>query len=329
MGALTETLYAAETADSGSGMLKLVRLSLDFRRILITSPMASLVIVGCLSLKNVKSRDPDDEKLTALCERIKAVRDRLKHAGVWEKSISAYLPLSGAPVTEDIIVLTGYDKPMPSLFPGVKRVPLGDDSIDPYDDAATQARIVVDPLADPTPASNKQIILGYTLVPKLFQGVTGPIDPNNPLKTLHQFSVTITRAYHAKTGGGPELTPFQGSVTIDNKGKIVNVQAGVQAALIEPLLSGWIQVSGFAQAMAGANWQKTATGRAVVVFVGQGAIGGQVLLTPKPTGGGMYKFLREHVQIGIQGMGTVSVPGAGPVTAGVQGAVIVNIPFDL
>ena len=131
MGALAETLYATETADSGSGMLKLVRLSFDFRKTLITNPTANLSIVGYLSLKNIKNRDPDDEKLTALCDRIKAVRDRLAHAGVWEKSITAYLPLRGAPITEDLIVLTAYDKLTPSLFPGVKPVPLGDDSIDP------------------------------------------------------------------------------------------------------------------------------------------------------------------------------------------------------
>ena len=118
-------------------------------------------------------------------------------------------------------------------------------------------------------------------------------------------------------------------MTVDNKGQIMNVQAGGQAALIQPLLSGWIQVSGFAQAMVGANWQKTATGKAVIVAVAQGAVGGQILVTPKPGGGGLYKFLREHVQIGIQGMGTINVPGEGKPNAGAQGAVILNIPFDL
>jgi hypothetical protein len=335
MDVATETLYSLDSPDSGSGFFKLVRLARTFRGVLITNPAANISIVGCLSLNSMKSYDLD-ANLSRMGDRIKAARDRLTSFGVWEQSITGYLPLAAAPITEDLIVVTARDTPIVNLFPGMKRVPVGDESIDPDDDAAAQARIVVDPFAPPKPSSNTQIIVGYTLIPKGLQAVSGPPDPLNPLRTQHQFSFTITRARHPKNGGGPEDS-IQGSVTLNDKGQIVNVQAGGQEAIVKPLLDGWIQVSGFVQLMVTVNWSKTASGQAVIVPVVQSAVGGQIVVTPKIKGGGLFKFLREHVQIGIQGMGTANLPAAPPQAApfapapsvGAQGAVIVNIPFDL
>jgi hypothetical protein len=333
----TETLFSVDSPDSGFGLFKLVRLARTFRGALIAHPAAYISIVGCLAPTSTKSYNFDDN-LSRMGDRIKAARDRLTAFGVLEHSITGYVPLAAAPIAEDLIVVTARDTPKVHLLPGMKRVPFGDESIDPYDDAATQARIVVDPFASPKPSSNTQIIVGYTLIPKGLQAVSGPPDPLNPLRTQHQFSFTITRARHPQKGGGPEDS-IQGSVTLNDKGEIVNIQVGGQgAAMAKPLLDGWIQVSGFVQLMVTVNWSKTASGQAVIVPVVQSAVGGQIVVTPKiKGGGGLFKFLRENVQIGIQGMGTANLPAAPPQAApfapapsvGAQGTFIVNIPFDL
>jgi hypothetical protein len=326
MDVATETLYSIEAPDSpsnvsASAVLKLVRLARTFRKVLITNPAANISIVGYLSKKSVDGDDLDTN-LTRMGDRIKATRDCLKTFGVLEQSIAGYLPLQAAPITEDLIVVTARDTPKVNLFPGMKLVPVGDDSIE-----AAQGPIVVDPFLPPAPPKT-QIIVGYTLIPKIFQGVA-PIDPLNPLSTLHQFSFTITRPRHPPYGGGWEDTRFQGSVTLDEHGKIVNIQAGVQEALVsKPLLAGWIQASGFVQLMVSANWSKAVSGQTAIVPVVQGAVGGQILVTPPIK----IKILDAQVQIGIQVMGTANLPAVPPQAApfgpgpsgGLQGGIIIN-----
>jgi hypothetical protein len=190
------------------------------------------------------------------------------------------------------------------------------------------------PPGQPAPESDTQIIIGYTLIPKGLQKVTGQPDPLNPLTTQHQFSFTITKAHHSKDSGGRE-TSFQGSVTLDDKGNIVNIQAGGQEAIVAPLLSGWIQVSAFVQLMVAANWSRSATGQAVITPVVQPAVGGQIVVTPNFSGG-PFKFLNGRVQLGFQIMATGTLPAVPPPvapfapgpSAGVSGGVILNIPFD-
>jgi hypothetical protein len=305
MDVATETLYSGESPDAAglnSAGFKLARLARTFRKVLITNPAANISIVGYLS-KNSMDSYGLDANLSRIGDRIKATRDRLTSFGVWEKSITGYLPLQAAPITEDLIIVTARDTPTVNLFPGIKPVPVGDESID--SDAAKNGRIVVDPFL-PSAPPKKQIIIGYTLIPKGLQAVA-PIDPVNPLRTLHQFSFTIT---------------------FDEQGKIFNIQAGVQEALVsKPLLQGWIQASGFVQLMVSANWSKTVSGQTVMVPAVQGAVGGQILVTPP------YKILGAQVQIGIQGMGTANLPAVPPPAApfapgpsvGAQGAVIVNV----
>jgi hypothetical protein len=315
MDVATETLYSSESPDSAgfnSAGLKLDRLARTFRKVAITNPAANISIVGCLSLNSMKSYDID-ANLSRMGDRIKATRDRLVSFGVWEKSITGYLPLVGAPITEDLIVVTARDAPM-VLFPGMNRVPVGDDSIDV--DPAKNRQIVVDPFLSPAPPK-KQIIIGYALIPKGLQGVA-PIDPLNPLRTLHQFSFTITRPRHPPYTGGWEDS-LQGNVTLNEQGKVVhlaNIQAGVQEALVsKPLLEGWIQASGLVQLMVSANWSKSVSGRTVMVPAVQAAAGGQVLVTPP------YKILGAQVQIGVQAMATANLPAA----VGGQGAVLINV----
>ncbi len=174
-----------------------------------------------------------------------------------------------------------------------------------------------------------QMVMGYTLVPAFSQTAT-PIDPSNPLQTQHQFSFTITRAHHDSNSPGLE-TSFQGSVTIDNSGNIVNLQTGVQEALVRSLLGGWIQVSGFVQVMASANWGRTASGTATVTPAIQAAAGAQILLTPP-----LYRqvrMLNGHValgspQVGLQVLGSVQGTSQGP-QVGASVGLVINIPFNL
>jgi len=326
MDVATETLYSQESPEAAglnSAGFKLDRLARTFRKVAITNPAANISIVGYLSRDSMTTYGVD-ANLSRMSDRIQATRDRLTSFGVWEKSITGYLPLQAAPITEDLIVVTARDTPMVNPFPGVKPVPVGDESID--SDAAKNGRIVVDPFLPPAPTKT-QIIVGYTLIPKIFQGVA-PIDPKNPLKTLHQFSFTITRPRHPPYGGGWEDTRFQGSVTLDEDGNIFNIQAGVQETLVSrPLLAGWIQASGLAQLMVSVNWSKAASGQTAIVPVVQGAVGGQILVTPT------FKILGAQVQIGIQAMGTVNLPavppqaapfGPGP-SAGGQGGIVINV----
>jgi len=240
MDVATETLYSQESPEAAglnSAGFKLARLARTFRKVLITNPAANISIVGYLSRSSMANYDLD-ANLSRMGDRIKATRDRLTSFGVWEKSITGYLPLQAAPITEDLIVVTARDTKV-DLFPGIKPVPVGDESIDPLDDAKALGRIVVDPFAPPKPQppSSTQIIVGYTLIPKGLQAVSGPPDPNNPLTTQHQFSFTITRQYHPKNASGLELTPFQGSVTLDDKGNIANIQAGT---CVGPKAPGWL-----------------------------------------------------------------------------------------
>ena len=326
MDVATETLYSDERPDSAgfnSAGFKLDRLARTFRKVLMTNPAANISIVGYLSADSMKRYDLD-ANLSRMGDRIKATRDRLTSFGVWEKAITGYLPLQAAPITEDLIVVTARDTPMVNLFPG-KPVPVGDESID--SDPAKNGRIVVDPFLPPAPPKT-QIIIGYTLIPKGLQGVS-PIDPNNPLSTLHQFSFTITRPRHAPYSGGPEDS-LQGSVTLNDQGKVVNIQAGAQEALVsKPLLEGWIQASAFVQLMVSANWSQTASGSTVMVPVVQGAVGAQILVTPP------FKILGAQVQIGIQAQGTANLPAVPPYAApfapgpsvGAQGGIVINVPL--
>lgn len=174
-----------------------------------------------------------------------------------------------------------------------------------------------------------QIVLGYTLGPKALQAVTPAPDPNNPLRTQHQFSFTITRTHHDSDSPGLESS-FQGSVTINDAGEIVNIQAGGQEAVVAPLLGGWIQISGFLQVMASANWSKTATGTATVSPAVQAAVGGQILVTPKTR---PVRMFNGHValgapQFGLQGMGSVQESSQGP-QAGATVGLVINIQFSL
>ena len=171
-----------------------------------------------------------------------------------------------------------------------------------------------------------QMVFGYTLIPRALQAVTGTQDPLNPLRNQHQFSFTITRQHHAGDSPGLESS-FQGSVTIDDSGNVMNLQAGGQEAIVKPLLQGWIQVSGLVQTMAITNFNKTATGSVSLAPVLQQSAGGQVLFTPVPHSG-PFQFLSGHVQLGAQVLGQVNVPlSGGPVTTGVQAGFVLNIPF--
>jgi hypothetical protein len=316
MDVATETLYSRE--QDATAFFKMVRLARTFRKVLMTNPQANISIVGYLSKNSVDSNDLDTN-LTRMSDRFKKTRDQLTSCGVLEKSIAGYLPLQAAPITEDLIVVTARDTPTRNLFPG-KLVPVGDDSID-----EGQGSIVVDPFLPPA-IPKKQIIIGYTLIPKGLQGVA-PIDPQNPLSTLHQFSFTITRPRHAPYAAGPEDS-LQGSVTLDEHGKIFNIQVLAQEALVtKPLLAGWIQASGFVQLMVTAQWSKTVSGNIVMAPMVQGALGGQVLVTPP------YKILDSQVQIGIQGMAQGTLPAVPPYAApfasgpsgGVQGGIVINV----
>jgi hypothetical protein len=322
----TETLYSGDTPDGGWGFFKLLRLARTFRKTLITNPTANISIVGYLS-KDSMDRYDLDANLSRMGDRIKTTRDVLTNCQVWANSIIGYLPLQAAPITEDLIVVTARDTPIVNPFPGMKPVPVGDESID--SDPTKNGRIVVDPFLPPAPPKT-QIIIGYTLVPPGLQAVA-PIDPLNPLRTLHQFSFTITKLRHPGYSGGREDS-LQGSVTIDEHGDIFNIQAGVQEALVsKPLLKGLIQASGFVQLMVGANWSKTVSGVTVVVPMVQGAVGGQILVTPS------YKILNATVQIGVQVMGTGNLPAAPPwaapfvpggPSAGGQAGIIIQVTGD-
>ena len=193
MDVATETLYSRE--QDATAFFKMVRLARTFRKVLMTNPQANISIVGYLSKHSVDSNDLDTN-LTRMSDRFKKTRDQLTSCGVLEKSIAGYLPLQAAPITEDLIVVTARDTPTRNLSPG-KLVPVGDNSID-----EGQGSIVVDPFLPPA-IPKKQIIIGYTLIPKGLQGVA-TIDPQNPLSTLHQFSFTITRPRHAPYAAGPE-----------------------------------------------------------------------------------------------------------------------------
>jgi hypothetical protein len=177
-----------------------------------------------------------------------------------------------------------------------------------------------------------QVVFGYTLVPSVLQAVTGPADPNNPLRTQHQFSFTITRAHHAQDSPGLESS-FQGSVTINDAGEVMNVQAGGQEAIVLPLLRGWIQVSGFVQTMASVNWSKSVSGTSVIAPAVSTGAGVQVLVTPNFRGG-PFAFLNGHVQVGAQvTAGVLFSPQSDPhgpavnVQAGASGGFVINIPF--
>ena len=173
-------------------------------------------------------------------------------------------------------------------------------------------------------ASN-QIVLGYTLIPKSAQLVGGPLDPNNPLRTQHQFSFTITRQHHANDSPGLESS-FQGSVTFTDQG-ILNVQAGGQEAIVKPLLEGWVQVSGLVQLMASANWSKSVSGSTVISPAVQAAAGGQILVTPTFRSGD-FKFLNGHVQFGLQVLGGGQASSHG-VVGTLNAGLVLNIPFSL
>jgi uncharacterized protein DUF4157 len=180
-----------------------------------------------------------------------------------------------------------------------------------------------------------QFVIGYTLVPKLLQAVTPAPDPSNPLRTQHQLAFTITSVRHANDSPGEERS-LQGSVTVNDAGEIVNLQAGGQEAVVKPLLRGWIQISGLAQIMASVNWSQSATGTTTAVGV-QAAVGGQVLFMPNFRDKWPVKLFEGHVllqppQVGVQALATVGLPDVSKpsqVQAGANVGLVVNIPFSL
>ena len=107
------------------------------------------------------------------------------------------------------------------------------------------------------------------------------------------------------------------------------MQAGGQEAIVLPLLNGWIQLSGLVQVMAGANWNKSATGQTVIAPALQSTLGGQALLTPVIRSGD-WKFLTGHVQLGVQALGGVqtSFQQSSSTTVPVANVgFVLNIPF--
>ena len=183
---------------------------------------------------------------------------------------------------------------------------------------------------------SKQVVIGYTLVPKSLQAVKPDPDANNPLRTQHQFSFTVTHVRHPNDSPGEERS-VQGSVTVNDAGELVNIQAGVQEAVVAPLLFGWIQVSGLAQIMGAVNWSHTATGTVVATPGVQAAVGGQILFMPNVRGAWPVSLLDGHVQlqppqIGVQVLGTAGIPDLTQPKqwqAGISAGVVVNIPFSL
>ena len=126
MDVATETLYSRESPESAglnSADFKLARLARTFRKVLITNPAANISIVGYLS-KNSMDSYGLDANFSRMGDRIKATRDRLTSFGVWEKSITGYLPLQAAPITEDLIVVTARyadGQPLPRNKAGSRR----------------------------------------------------------------------------------------------------------------------------------------------------------------------------------------------------------------
>ncbi len=178
-------------------------------------------------------------------------------------------------------------------------------------------------------APGKQILIGYTLVPRIFQTVAPAADALNPLRDQHQFSLTMTWAHHDSDSPGLE-TSIQGSVTFDNDGHIMNLQAGVQEAAVLALFNGWVQVSGLAQLMVSANWNRTAIGGVEVDPGIQGAVGAQILLNPQVR---PVRLLNGHVslavpQVGLQALGTLGATSQGP-QIGANAGIVVNVPFNI
>ena len=126
MDVATETLYSQESPEAAglnSAGFKLARLARTFRKVLITNPAANISIVGYLSRSSMANYDLD-ANLSRMGDRIKATRDRLTSFGVWEKSITGYLPLQAAPITEDLIVVTARyadGQPLPRNKAGSRR----------------------------------------------------------------------------------------------------------------------------------------------------------------------------------------------------------------
>lgn len=188
-------------------------------------------------------------------------------------------------------------------------------------------------------APGVQAIIGYTFVPRFAQAVA-PVDPANPLRDQHQLSFTMTWARHTSADPGAEYSA-QGSITLDNSGQVLNIQAGGQAAYVIPLISNWIQISGFVQLMASANWSRPVIGSATVSPAVQAAVGAQILLTPpSPPAYNHIQLAHRHIafgvpQVGIQVMGTLQegIPTDGSAfqapQVGVSGGVLLNIPWDI
>jgi hypothetical protein len=188
-------------------------------------------------------------------------------------------------------------------------------------------------------APGMQAIIGYTFIPRFAQGVT-PVDPANPLRNQHQLSFTMTWVRHTSTDPGAEYSA-QGSISLSDSGQVLNVQTGGQAAYVIPLLNNWIQISGFAQLMASANWSRPVTGSATVGPAVQAAAGAQILLTPpSPPLYNHVRMANRHIafgvpQVGLQFMGTMqeAIPTGGASwqapQLGATGAVLFNLPWDI
>lgn len=167
-----------------------------------------------------------------------------------------------------------------------------------------------------------QITFGITVVPRFAQA--GP----SPLRTQGQFSFTITRAHHAGDSPGAESS-FQGGVTVDDTGGIVNVQAGGQEAIVVPLLRGWIQVSGFVQLMMSANWSRSASGSVTIAPALSAGVGAQVLVTP-PIKTEAFELLNGHAQLGVPQVGIQGGISGGPgAPAAASAGIVLNIPLNL
>jgi hypothetical protein len=158
-------------------------------------------------------------------------------------------------------------------------------------------------------APGTQIQVQYQLVPKGLQAAPGA------KVTQHQFTFSVVFQHgDANHVGGLDVTPAQGVVVLDNDGNIVSLQAGAQAAYVQPLLGGWIQVSGLAQVMATVNWNRSVNSKTTISGGWQAVAGGQIMVSPIIKSGA-FKFLSGHVQIGPQIQAGIEQGGA-PIASG-------------
>jgi hypothetical protein len=122
---------------------------------------------------------------------------------------------------------------------------------------------------------------------------------------MRPYGFSIVRTHHKGDSPGFESSIF-GSVTFDSAHNLRAIQAGGQEAWVLPLFRNWLQVSGFAQVVAGQtiDHKKQIDGTMTV----QGAVGAQALVTPNFRNN--LRVLNGHIQVGIAGsVGLQGWPG--------------------